>query len=115
MTIRLISFGFKNGAPRGVTHIVDCRPLVNPHYSAELKPLTGLDEKVQTFVKCDRLFRELLEATIARIEDGDRIAFGCFGGRHRSVAMVEIVNLELRKIGFTTEIQHRELKLRMPA
>ena len=102
LEISVQSFGFKYGAPTDADLVFDVRFLPNPHFVAELKEFTGLDDKVRDFVfHCNetnefltRLF-SLLDFVIPGYErEGKRyltIAIGCTGGKHRSVALVERV------------------------
>lgn len=112
MTVKLISFGFKYGQPHDAALIVDCRSMKNPHNVPELKRLTGLDGKVQRYVKTDFSFDRLQDFALAGAVEGGSVAFGCFGGRHRSVAMAEMLAVKLRRLGHVVEIQHRELDVR---
>lgn len=107
MPVKLMSFGYKHGIPKGIV-CLDCRDLDNPHKVPELKPLTGRDDMVKAFVKLDRKFIALLTDALKLAKVGD-LAFGCIGGRHRSVAMAEITAAWLRNQGMEVEIVHREL------
>jgi UPF0042 nucleotide-binding protein len=109
--IKILSFGFKNGAPVGSTRIVDLRDMRNPHKLAQLRDRTGLDRDVQIYVQEDPKFQGKLNAATAALKDGDVIAFGCFGGRHRSVAMCEILARRLAFHGEQVEICHRDLRV----
>lgn len=107
--VQLISFGFKHGVPKDA-YVIDCRRLANPHFNARLRVLTGRDAPVQEFVKKDPRFRALLALGMEAIKEGVQvIAFGCFGGRHRSVAMVEITAASLRAAGAPVTVFHRQL------
>lgn len=107
--IKLISFGYKFGEAEA-DRVIDCRPLRNPHSDPKLKPLTGKDRAVQDFVIADRRTPDLIRRVLSRAADGETIAFGCFGGRHRSVSLVELVAEALKAGGHTVRIQHRELR-----
>ena len=98
MLITCLAFGFKKGIPDGAAWVVDVRMLENPYWVEELRPLDGRDERVRDFVIGQPAAKELLDnlertlrATIPHYRDRGRsqlvVAFGCTGGRHRSVAM----------------------------
>ncbi|MBQ1237687.1 MAG: RNase adapter RapZ [Oscillospiraceae bacterium] len=116
MLINCTAFGFKYGVPTDADLVFDVRCLPNPFYIPELKELTGLDEKVRDYVfsheESEQLFqkiRELLELTIPLYEkEGKRqlvVAFGCTGGKHRSVSfawrMAELLRQEQENVYFT--------------
>lgn len=118
-TIDITSFGFKHGAMEADL-VVDVRFAANPFYVAALKPLTGRDPECAAYV----LGHEGMEAYVeslaglaagmhaafgARERKELRIAVGCTGGQHRSVAVVEAVAGALRRGGFSPVVRHREL------
>jgi RNase adapter protein RapZ len=107
MKYEVISFGFKYGTPEGYA-IIDCRVLRNPHHAPELKPLTGLDLRVKRYVNesagCKTL---LLQADSVNT---NKIAFGCIGGKHRSVAMAELFKDMVETMGHEVEIKHTALE-----
>jgi UPF0042 nucleotide-binding protein len=103
--------------------VFDLRFLQNPHWDAELRPLTGLDAAVGEYIGADPAF----EGAIARISDlldyllplydshGKAyltVAFGCTGGRHRSVFVAELFGRKLREDGYAPTINHRNLHSR---
>ena len=119
-TLSVISFGFARGLPRNADLVFDMRFLRNPHWDAELRPMTGLDAAVGDFICGDTAYPE----SVSRIEDllllllprykaeGKAyvsVAFGCTGGRHRSVHVTERVAARLREAGFSPTISHRDL------
>lgn len=119
LTVTIASFGFARGVP--VADLVfDMRYLDNPHWDQDLRPLTGLDATVGEYIAADPAF----ESTFARIRDlllellpryaaqGKsyvNIAFGCTGGRHRSVFVAEEIAKALRSAGFSPTVRHRNL------
>ena len=115
MKVQLISFGFKYGEPAQHDRLIDCRSLKNPHNVTELKPLTGLDGRVQKYVESDVRFGQLQDNATMALKDGIVIAFGCYGGRHRSVSMAEMTAAKLKDAGHEVEIYHRELDVRKSA
>ena len=121
MQVTLQSFGYKHGVPADVDTVFDCRFLPNPSWVDELRPLTGLAEEVQEFVgafeltseflrRAEDLLELLLPAYLAEGKSLLTIAFGCTGGRHRSVAIVEAVADWLRtERGVEPRIRHRDV------
>ncbi|HXC77627.1 MAG TPA: RNase adapter RapZ [Candidatus Acidoferrum sp.] len=98
MLITCLAFGFKKGIPDSAAWVIDVRMLENPYWVEELRPLDGRHERVRDFVVGQPAAQELLDnlertlrATIPHYRDRGRsqlvVAFGCTGGRHRSVAM----------------------------
>jgi UPF0042 nucleotide-binding protein len=119
MQTRVVSFGYKHGLPLDVDIVLDCRFLPNPHWVEELRPLTGLDDAVRRYVltqeaaqglltRLDDLFGLLLPAYVAEGKSYLTVAFGCTGGRHRSVAIAEEVAAILRARGFAPTVLHRD-------
>lgn len=107
MAITIYSFGYKHGpAPTGAKEY-DCRALRNPHHDAELRPLTGKDEPVKAFVREDMGATRLIGRVVREAQDGATLAFGCIGGRHRSVAVAEMVAELLRMKTFEVAVHHR--------
>ena len=119
MTISLLSFGFKFGLPFDADLLFDVRFLRNPNFVRELKPLTGEDQAVRTYVLEDEEAKELLQHLEAllgfllpRFERERRsyltLAFGCTGGRHRSVAIAWQVKERLARLGYEVTLRHRD-------
>ncbi|MCB1884602.1 MAG: RNase adapter RapZ [Geminicoccaceae bacterium] len=120
LTVSVLSFAYRQGLPREADLVFDARFLRNPHYVDELRPLTGLDPKVQQHIAADPDFtrfaegvRDLLLPLLPRyLQEGKSyltIAFGCTGGRHRSVFLAEWLALRLRREGWEAAATHREL------
>ena len=112
--IRIKTFGFKTHDPRATAGaVVDCRDLRNPHSHGHLRPFTGRDDQIKDFVRADpRFATKMKEARYAASYSGggDGICWiGCFGGRHRSVAIAELLAEELRGHGFEVELTHQNL------
>ncbi len=119
-TLSVQSFGFSRGLPLNADLVFDMRFLRNPHWDPVLKPGTGLDPAVAAYVAADPAYEE----AVSRIEDlllllipryrADgksyvTVAFGCTGGRHRSVHVADRVARRLRNAGFSPTISHRDL------
>ena len=120
MHIDLVSFGYRNGLPREADLVFDVRFLRNPHYVADLKPLSGLDQPVGDYVAADPDFesfmghlKELLTPLLPRYREEGKsyltIAIGCTGGRHRSVYTVEQLAKWLISRGIAFDFRHRDL------
>ena len=120
LAISVQSFSFKRGLPRGLDMVFDVRFLRNPHWVAELRPLTGRDAAVAAHVDGDPRFGsffarvrdlviELLPGFGAEGRSHLAIGFGCTGGRHRSVAVTEKLAGALAAAGWRVSIRHREL------
>ena len=123
MTITISSFGFARGAPPLADLMFDMRFLDNPHWVPDLRKLTGLDEPVANHIKSDPAFApafgriadtllELLPRYAAQDRSYLNIAFGCTGGRHRSVYSAEAAAALLREAGFSLTVVHRNLENR---
>ena len=120
MTVTVSSFGFARGMPPLADLLFDMRFLDNPHWVAELREKTGMDEAVGAHIAADPAFEpafaritglidELLPRYAAQGRSYLNIAFGCTGGRHRSVYSAERVAEALRNAGFSPTVIHRNL------
>jgi len=110
MKLTVYSFSFRDGAPpQDADFVQDCRRMRNPHHFPDLRPLDGRDARVKGFVREDVRFKPIFENAVQAASYGEKVAFGCFGGKHRSVAMAELVAEELRHQGHHVEVQHRAL------
>ena len=119
-TLHVMSFGFARGLPRNADNVFDMRFLRNPHWVDELRPLTGLDARIGEYVAGDPAYPEavpqietllltLLPRYAAEGKSYVTVAFGCTGGRHRSVHVAERVAARLREAGFSPTVEHRDL------
>jgi UPF0042 nucleotide-binding protein len=121
MSTRVVSFGFKYGAPIDADLLFDVRFLDNPHFVPELRPLTGSDAPVRDYVLQNPDAIELLdrvEALLAfclpRYEREGKsyltIGIGCTGGRHRSVTLATKLAERLEKqTGLPITLIHRDV------
>ena len=120
MTVTVSSFGFARGMPPAADLVFDMRYLDNPHWEEGLREKTGQDEEVGAFIEQDAIFASsfakmeslLLELLPRYAEQGKtyvNIAFGCTGGRHRSVYTAEKMAAALRDGGFSPTVLHRNL------
>jgi UPF0042 nucleotide-binding protein len=118
--ITIASFGFARGISRTADLVFDMRFLANPHWVDELRPLTGEDAAVQAYVASDPAWDVMMDqvealatALIPRYWAAGKsyltIAFGCTGGRHRSVAAAVEMAKRLHQAGFSPIVRHRDL------
>ncbi|MGI8847990.1 MAG: RNase adapter RapZ [Candidatus Dormibacteria bacterium] len=121
MHLNLSSFGYKFGIQREADWVVDVRFLRNPFWDPELRPRTGLEERVQRYVLDDSasgefvgrlvsLLRWLLGEYAAHNRGHLHVAFGCTGGRHRSVAIAEEMGRRLEDEAVAVRIRHRDVE-----
>ena len=122
MSLLFESFAYKRGLPADADFVFDARALPNPHWDARLRPLSGRDAAVREYLDQDPQVQEFLAQVIAfldtwvpRFEAGTRsyltIAFGCTGGRHRSVYLAERLAAHCREHGRDGVLTfHRELE-----
>ena len=119
-TIQISSFGFSRGVPHNVDLMFDMRFLRNPHWDKVLRDKTGMTEEVSDFVRADPAYDEamqriydLLLFLLPRYEATGKayvnVAFGCTGGKHRSVHVAETISKWLRDAGFSPTVAHRNL------
>ena len=120
ITVTVTSFGFSRGMPPVADFVFDMRFLDNPHWDPQLRPQTGQDAAITAFIRRDPAFeeaftriRDLLLLVLPRFKAQGKayvhIAFGCTGGRHRSVFMVEQIGAALHEAGFSPTMLHRNL------
>lgn len=118
--LTIASFGFARGVSRTADLMFDMRFLPNPHWVDELRPLTGEDAAVQSYLAADPAWAEAIERMVSLLIDWIprywsagksyvTVAFGCTGGRHRSVATASEVARRLREAGFDPNVRHRDL------
>ncbi len=123
LRLSVVSFGYKYGLPVDADLVADCRFLPNPHWIAELAPMTGQDAPVREYVLSQsgaeeflHHYTELLRVVLPGYErEGKRfvtLAVGCTGGKHRSVAMADQLAVRVAAaVGIGTDVQvvHRDL------
>ena len=120
MTLQIVSFGYKNGAPMDADIVMDVRFLPNPHYQPGLRVKTGLDEPVQKYILKQpiarrflkdwlKLISELLPHYVREGKSYLTIAVGCTGGRHRSVFCTRWMAQKLRSTGHPVQEFHRDI------
>ena len=119
-SILIQSFSYKNGLPRNLDMIFDCRFLKNPYWISHLKKLDGRDKKVQDFLSSSREFKiffskvfSLINFLIPQVQKEGKsqfsIGFGCTGGQHRSVVFVNMLSNKLNNDGHNVLSNHRDL------
>lgn len=119
LMVNVTSFGFKYGIPTDADLVFDVRFLPNPYYEISLRPKTGSDPEVRDFVMKwpqTRDFLNLLEKLIdflipQYVEEGKTtltIAIGCTGGKHRSVALTEVLASHISELGYKASHTHRD-------
>lgn len=119
LSVIIASFGFKRGIPANADFVFDMRYTENPFYVPELRYKSGRDEDVKSFVFSDPAvlkqlddIEEMLRGVLLSFrQQGKRrimVAFGCTGGRHRSVAMAEALYGRLMN-DFSVKVEHRDL------
>jgi len=120
LLVSLVSFGYRLGIPGDADLVFDLRFLPNPHFVPRLRPFSGKDPRVARYIRSFpqtgeflRRIKGLLAYLIPHyIREGKSyltIAFGCTGGRHRSVMMAEDLRKDLARRGYTVKVVHRDL------
>lgn len=121
MSTRFVSFGFKYGIPLDADLLLDVRFLDNPHFVPELRELTGNDAPVRDYIlrNADALefinrTEQLLSFCMPRYASEGKsyltVGIGCTGGRHRSVALTNVLSDSLRrKTGLPIAVVHRDI------
>ncbi|MEO8455212.1 MAG: RNase adapter RapZ [Sphingomicrobium sp.] len=118
--LTIASFAFARGISRTADLVFDLRFLPNPHWLDELRPLTGEDPAVADYLRRDPAWNETMGRIEALLNDWIprywaagksyvTVAFGCTGGRHRSVAAAVEMAKRLRQAGFAPNVRHRDL------
>jgi UPF0042 nucleotide-binding protein len=121
LLITIESFGYKYGVPVDADMMFDVRFLTNPFFLEELRPKTGLEAEVASYVlqrpEAELFLAQiggLLESTLPLyIREGKSyltIAIGCTGGRHRSIAIAEELGRRLSSWGYVVHVRHRDLQ-----
>jgi UPF0042 nucleotide-binding protein len=120
LMVSLVSFGFRYGVPSDADLVFDVRFLPNPHFVPRLRPFTGKDPKVRRYIRSfpqtgeflrriEGLLTYLIPHYIREGKSYLTIAFGCTGGKHRSVMMSEALDPPLTKRGYSVKVIHRDI------
>jgi UPF0042 nucleotide-binding protein len=118
--LTIASFAFARGISRTADLVFDLRFIPNPHWVDELRPLTGNDRPVRSYLEQEPIWGETLDRIESLLIDWIprywaagksyvTVAFGCTGGRHRSVAAAVEMAERLRRAGFAPNVRHRDL------
>lgn len=118
MIINVVSFGYMFGLPKDADLVFDVRCLKNPFYVAELRPMTGLDDAVYNYVfstpeaaefynRVHELVSFLIPLYVKEGKTRLVVAFGCTGGKHRSVSFARRLSKDLSAEGFDARAEHR--------
>ena len=121
MSVRLMSFGHKYGAPRDADLLFDVRHLPNPYFVEDLRDLSGHDRRIVDYLQdqpealeTQRRFYELLAYLLPLYKREGKsyvtVGVGCTGGRHRSVMMANALTRQLRQDGFDAHTFHRDVR-----
>ena len=115
------SFAYRKGVPGDADFVFDARVLPNPHWDARLRPLSGRDAEVRDYLDTQAdvqdyagLVQAFLDRWLPSLRTSSRsyatIAFGCTGGRHRSVYLAERMARHFRDAGWPeVAVHHREI------
>jgi RNase adapter protein RapZ len=120
MLVSTVSFGYRYGVPTDADLVFDVRFLPNPHFVPRLRKYNGKDPKVRRYIRSfpqtgeflkriEGLLAYLIPHYIAEGKSYLTIAFGCTGGKHRSVMLAEAVKKALQKHGYTAKVVHRDI------
>jgi UPF0042 nucleotide-binding protein len=121
LAVTFLTFGYKHGTPRDADLTFDVRFLPNPHYEAELRERTGLDQPVIDFVEgsdgIDEFYERLvplLDYLLPAYENEGKahltVGIGCTGGRHRSVVVAEhLAGIYGERDGYLIDVVHRDV------
>lgn len=118
--VYVTSFGFRHGLPTDSDLVFDVRFLPNPNYMPEFKELSGRHPRVAAYIRSfpqtmefvERISQLLIYLLPHYIHEGKSyltIAFGCTGGRHRSVMMADEIRRRLSRAGYTVKSTHRDM------
>ena len=121
LTVNIIAFGYKSGIPIDADIVMDVRFLPNPFYESSLKDLNGLSKEVSSYVTENEIGKNFLDKLLSLLlfvlplyqKEGKSqvtIAFGCTGGKHRSVAIANAVKNTLIENGYKVNAINRDLE-----
>lgn len=115
------SFGFKFGLPSDADYVFDVRFLPNPHWVPELRPMTGLDAPIRSYleghsevIELKQQVQKFIEHWLPLLEKNNRsyltVAIGCTGGKHRSVYLTQQIGEYFEQLGHQVQIRHTSLE-----
>ena len=119
MLVSVVSFGYRYGVPMDADLVFDVRFLPNPHFVPRLRPFSGQDRRVARYIysfpqtgqfvkRIESLLRYLIPHYVREGKSYLTVALGCTGGRHRSVALAEKIQHDLKKLGYAAKVVHRD-------
>ncbi|MFY0783641.1 RNase adapter RapZ [Peribacillus simplex] len=119
-TVNVMSFGFKHGLPIDADLVFDVRFLPNPYYIDHMRPKTGLEQEVSSYVLKWSETQKFLEKVTDLLafmlpyykREGKAqlvVAIGCTGGQHRSVALTEYISNHFKK-DYRVQVSHRDIE-----
>jgi UPF0042 nucleotide-binding protein len=120
LLVSVVSFGFRYGIPADADLVFDVRFLPNPYFVPRLRPFSGKNPRVARYIRSfpqtgqflRRIESLLLYLIPHYIQEGKSyltVALGCTGGRHRSVALAEVIRRTLQRKGYVAKVIHRDL------
>jgi len=120
LLVSVVSFGFRYGIPSDADLVFDVRFLPNPHFVPKLRPFSGKDPKVARYIRSfpqtgeflrriESLLAYLIPLYIREGKSYLTVALGCTGGRHRSVALAEVIRRYLQKKKYSAKVVHRDI------
>jgi RNase adapter protein RapZ len=121
LLVSVVSFGFRYGIPSDADLVFDVRFLPNPHFVPKLRPFSGKDPRVARYIRSfpqtgeflrriESLLTYLIPLYIREGKSYLTIALGCTGGRHRSVALAEVIRKYLLKKKYSAKVMHRDIE-----
>ena len=121
LLVSVVSFGFRYGIPSDADLVFDVRFLPNPHFVPKLRPFSGKDPKVARYIRSfpqtgeflrriESLLSYLIPLYIREGKSYLTVALGCTGGRHRSVALAEVIRRYLQKKKYSAKVVHRDIE-----
>ena len=120
LLVSVVSFGFRYGIPADADLVFDVRFLPNPYFVPRLRPFSGKNPRVARYIRSfpqtgqflRRIESLLLYLIPHYIQEGKSyltVALGCTGGRHRSVALAEVIRRTIQRKGYVAKVIHRDL------
>jgi len=121
LLVSVVSFGFRYGIPSDADLVFDVRFLPNPHFVPKLRPFSGKDAKVARYIRSfpqtgeflrriESLLTYLIPLYIREGKSYLTVALGCTGGRHRSVALAEVIRRYLQTKKYSAKVVHRDIE-----
>ena len=120
LLVSVVSFGFRYGIPPDADLVFDVRFLPNPHFIPRLRKFSGKDPRVARYIRSfsqtgeflrriESLLLYLIPHYISEGKSYLTVALGCTGGRHRSVALAEVIRRDLKHKGYSAKVVHRDI------